>query len=491
MRIPSVLRIAVVAVMLSFSAGAGMANVSRSDLVNAGMPANLADFASAVSSSEGNWGSLNQYGCAGAFQFCPATRRQYYAGSVEDFLASPQAQVTAYRSYMADQWSLATRNDFDSLVGRQVCWEGSCATITASSIIKGCQFGCAAGGALGRYYRTGDCAQARDGNGVSVCDYMIRGAGYDVSAITGDAEAPPAVVAGATTCFQREVISANGLAVSSPFGVDRTGRASAGYHLGLDLVNSAGRGDLVYAGVEGKVVRASADRTNSVFVETTDGRQRVGYLHGDARRVAVGDTVMTDTSVITMGDSGSPGAVHLHLEVHVSGDVIASLGEAAGRVWPLRSRESFFGSKASSGLSGASLEGAAPAPFYVVNPETYLASRVPFQPALLTAYADQGLTRPDGLTLEPTCSPSPDTVMNGGMASSNGGDTSLGGWAGAGTAAAANTQTLVNMAASDGRDAAIQYGQAAIGYSRLGAGRSDVLRSQAMLLAGLIFATEE
>lgn len=477
--------------VLSLVGSAASQGVSRPDLIAAGMPAELADFAASVSASEGSWTSVNQFGCAGAFQFCPATRQQYFAGTQAEFIASPQAQVTAYRSYMADQWRLATRNEFDSLINRQVCWEGECATISASSILKGCQFGCAAGGALGRYYRTGDCDAARDGNGLSVCTYLIRSAGLDVSAVTGAPEAPPALVAGVTSCFQREVMSANGLRVSSPFGVDRTGRASAGYHLGLDLVNGVGRGDLIYAGLEGRVVRSSGDRTNSVFIETTDGRQRIGYLHGDARRVAVGDTVMQDTAVITLGDSGYPGAVHLHLEVHVAGDVIASLGEAAGRVWPLQSRESFFGSKASSGLSGASLEGAAPAPFYVVNPETYLASRVPFTPSLLTAYADQGLVRPDGLTLEPTCSPSPDTVFNGGMASTNGGDSSLGGWANFGTGAAGNTQTIANMASSDGRDAAIQYGQAAIGVSRLGRGESDVMRSRAMLMAGMILANED
>jgi hypothetical protein len=268
--------------------------------------------------------------------------------------------------------------------------------------------------------------------------------------------------------------------------VDRTGRASAGYHLGLDLVNSAGAGDLVFAGVDGVVVRSHADSTNSVFIETSDGRQRVGFLHGQARRVALGDAVLSDTGVITMGDTGSPGAVHLHLEVHVSGEVMASLGEAAGRIWPLASRAAFFGDKGSSGLLGSTLEGTAPAAFYVVNPETYLHTRIPFRPNILAAYAPQGLDRPDGLTLEPTCAPSSDMLFNAGMASSNGGFTPGGGWSDFGTAAMANMQTLVNMAASDGRDAAIQYGQAAIGEARLGAGDRDNARMQTAMLSGLI-----
>ena len=478
--------------LLALTAGRAVAGVSEGELVAAGMPSSLASFAARVSASEGNWSSVNPYGCAGAFQFCPATRREYYPGTLDNFLASPEAQVTAYRQYMANQWRLATGNGFDSLIGTEICWEGRCGTVTQSSIIMACQFGCASRGALGRVVASGDCDAGRDGNGVSACTYLLRGAGYDVSAVTGAAEPGPVPPAGGGRCFERDLLSMAGIRVTSPFGVDRTGRASAGHHLGIDLANDAGRGDLVYAGVEGTVVLSAANRTNSVFVETTNGRQRVGFLHGAARRVAQGDVVLPDTAVITMGDTGAPGAVHLHLEVHVSGEVMASLGEAAGRVWPLQSRESFFGSKASSGLSGASLEGAAPAPFYVVNPETYLHSRLPFTSSVLSApqYAAQGFSRPDGKTLEPTCAPGGDFVSQGGMVSSNGGTTADGGASSFGVAAAANPQTLLNIAASDTRDAAIQYGQAAIGDGRLRTGQAEEARGRLSVLAGLILTSE-
>jgi murein DD-endopeptidase MepM/ murein hydrolase activator NlpD len=493
MRITTTLKaLAIATLAWAGASGTASAQVSRAEMIAAGMPADLADFAAAVSASEGTWTSVNQFGCAGAFQFCPATRQRYFAGSRDEFLASPAAQVSAYRRYMADEWRLAARNGFDSLIGRQVCWNGQCATITASSILKACQFGCASRGALGRYFTSGDCAQARDGNGVSVCTYLIRGSGYDVSSITGTSEPGAVPPGGAGTCFDRDLLSMAGVRVTSPFGADRTGRASAGYHLGLDIANNAGRGDLVFAGVPGRVVRSHADRTNSVFIETPDGRQRVGYLHGAARRVALGDEILPDTTVITMGDTGSPGAVHLHLEVHVSGEVMASLGEAAGRVWPLQSRESFFGSKQSSGLSGASLEGAAPAAFYVVNPETYLHSRLPFTSSVLNAeqYARQGFSRPDGLTLEPTCAPSGDFLDGGGLMSSNGGASPMGGVFAFGTALAGNPQTLANLASSDGRDAAIQYGQAAIGATQAGSLYNEAMRVQVSVLAGLILATE-
>ncbi len=338
------------ALLLAMSPSAAMAQVSTAELINAGMPPGLADFASAVSSSEGNWNGVNQHGCAGAFQFCPSTRIRYHPSSLDSFLANPTAQVSAYRRYMADEWRLATRNGFDSLIGSEVCWSGQCRTITQSSILKACQFGCAYGGDLGIYHRTGDCDAARDGNGVSVCTYLIRGAGYDVSGITGEVKPGPVLAGGIGTCFDRDLMSAAGLRATSPFGVDRTGRASSGYHLGLDLANDEGEGAHVYAGVPGTVVLSAANRTNSVFVETPDGRQRVGYLHGQARRVAQGHRVLPDTVVITQGDAGSPGATHLHLEVHVAGEIMASFGEAMGRVWPLEDRENFFGSKGSSGL---------------------------------------------------------------------------------------------------------------------------------------------
>lgn len=477
------------ALLLSMSPVTAAAQVSTSELVDAGMPPGLAEFASAVTSSEGDWDSVNQYGCAGAFQFCPDTRIRYHPSSLESFLASPTAQVSAYRRYMADEWQLATRNGFDGLIGLEVCWGGQCRTITQSSIIKACQFGCAYGGALGRYHRTGDCDQARDGNGVSVCTYLIRGAGYDVSGITGNIEPGPVLAGGIGTCFDRDLMSTAGLRATSPFGVDRTGRASAGYHLGLDLANDEGEGAHVFAGVPGTVVLSTANRTNSVFVETPDGRQRVGYLHGQARRVAQGDSVLPDTVVITQGDAGSPGAVHLHLEVHVAGEIMSSLGEAAGRVWPLQDRETFFGTKGSSGLSGASLEGAAPAPFYVVNPETYLHRRVPFTISILATeqYARQGFSRPDGLTLEPTCAPGAD-FLDGGMMSSNGGHNAMQGVTEFGVALAANPQTSANMASSDARDAAIQYGLAAIGSARNGSNMATSMRSHASVLSGLILA---
>lgn len=172
---------------LSLSATCAFAGQSASSLTDAGMPANCAPFAAKVSSSEGNFGSTNQYGCLGAFQFCPGTFEEYYSGSAQSFLSNPSAQVTAWTNYEQNSWSQAQKNGLTSLVGQQVCSGGQCATIDQSSILMACQFGCGSTGKLANYAASGNCnaANVKDGNGVSVCSYLIRGVGYDASCFTG------------------------------------------------------------------------------------------------------------------------------------------------------------------------------------------------------------------------------------------------------------------------------------------------------------------
>jgi hypothetical protein len=151
------------------------------------MPANCAKFAAKVSSSEGNFGTTNQYGCLGAFQFCPGTFERYYNGSAQSFLGDPSAQVASWTKYEQDSWGQAQKNGLTSLVGQQVCSGGKCATVDQSAILMACQFGCGAKGKLANYAASGDCnaQNVKDGNGVSVCSYLIRGAGYDASCFTG------------------------------------------------------------------------------------------------------------------------------------------------------------------------------------------------------------------------------------------------------------------------------------------------------------------
>ena len=175
------------ALLLSFSAAAAFAGQSASSLTDAGIPSNCANFAAKVSSSEGSFGTTNQYGCVGAFQFCPGTFERYYTGSTQSFLNDPSAQTAAWTHYEQDSWSQAQKNGLTSLVGQQVCSGSQCATVDQSAILMACQFGCGSKGKLANYMASGDCNArgVKDGNGVSVCTYLVRGSGYDVSCFTG------------------------------------------------------------------------------------------------------------------------------------------------------------------------------------------------------------------------------------------------------------------------------------------------------------------
>tara|TARA_R110000737_G_C14623333_1_gene494019 strand:+ start:5426 stop:6367 length:942 start_codon:yes stop_codon:yes gene_type:complete len=282
------------------------------------------------------------------------------------------------------------------------------------------------------------------------------------------------------------IMNPSGASVSSPFGVDRTGRASNGYHLGLDLVNNQGLGAPILAGVNGTVALSRADATNSVFVLSADGKQRFGYLHGKSRNVATGDTVSASDQVIAMGSKGAGSAVHLHLYTSLRGDVMASLGASAGRVWPLSSGD-FWGNKHSGGLAGSDISSVSPATFYMVNPETFLDHRIAFPSYLSAAY---GVSRPGGLTLTPTCLPSTETFDRGTLMSENGGVSGDGGLTEEGEALSANEQSQVNVASQEGRDAAMLYSRSAVGalVRAKNRGRGDDVK--ASVWAGMVLATE-
>jgi hypothetical protein len=181
-------------------ASAALAGETAVSLMNAGMSAECADYAANVSGSEGNFDSqspvVNGVTCYGAFQFCsdPGSRvggtfSQYYKGTPEQFKADPKAQVAVWMEYQSDQWRIAQKHDLTSAIGQRVCYKGECATLTQSSILKACQFGCGPKGKLANFVKAGfDCSAkgTTDGNGTSVCKYLISGSGYNVSCITNN-----------------------------------------------------------------------------------------------------------------------------------------------------------------------------------------------------------------------------------------------------------------------------------------------------------------
>lgn len=303
------------------------------------------------------------------------------------------------------------------------------------------------------------------------------------------AAAPGAFAQG--RCFQVSTLPTNPEYAMSPFGLDRTGRTkTGGVHLGLDMVGGS-RGAPVLAGLPGRILLARQDSTNSVFMMVDGGQQQVGFLHGDSIFVSAGQDVGPTDQVISMGAKGAGAAVHLHLYVALRGDVIAQAAEASGAVWPQGSAGNYWGSKRATPLTGAALRGAAPEAFYMVNPETFLHHRIPWSAGILTVqqYIDQGFSRPDGLTLPPTCSPSSETFERGEFASVNGGVTPDEGFANGGTAT--NLQTNANLASSGARDAVLEGAEFTIAMLQ---GRQDRQRSDAFMSsawAGLALAVME
>lgn len=208
------------------------------------------------------------------------------------------------------------------------------------------------------------------------------------------------------------------------------------------------------AGLAGSVVNAGVGSVNGVTVQTSDGLMRYAYLHNDSVKVRQGDSVAVGDQLATMGDAGSPGAIHLHLMVALRADVVQTAGESIGKVWAIGSG---FGSKGAPLSSGAIPRDAET--YLVVNPETFLHHRIPFQPGLLSAYAPQGLDRPDGLTLEPTCGPTAEMLSNMGIAASSNGGMTMDGAIGFGTQLISSNQVIMAMATEEGRDALIEMSQ--------------------------------
>lgn len=266
--------------------------------------------------------------------------------------------------------------------------------------------------------------------------------------------------AAAQSCLAVGVMDTAGERIMSPYGVDRSARpgASTGYHQGLDIVNSAGRGDPIFAGIHGTVfVAKDGSGGKKVGVTSSDGTQRFIYFHLDSYNVRVGDTVTPDTQIGIQGSTGvSYTAVHLHLSSLLRGDVVRAAGNS-GRVW--RTSHGWVGTKGTAPLSSGQIAAALPNDYYFVNPETFLHHRIQFN--VPAAYQAQGIIRPDNLTLAPTCQPSTEFFDMSAARSSNGGVSSADGLQtdlarqGADEAVAAATQEM--------KEAAISIAMAAAG----------------------------
>lgn len=180
------------ATALFVAASPAAAGVPQSEFIDAGAPASLAPFLERISAAEGGWTAdnvatrRNPPGCVGFFQLCPPPNGpfdQYYSGTQEQFKQDRPGQVQAYLRYAGDAWQ-QVQDNFGSVLGRTVSYGGKTAVIDESAVIFAMQFG---PGIMRRFVQNDySCGtDTADQNGTSVCKYFLMGAGYDVSAITG------------------------------------------------------------------------------------------------------------------------------------------------------------------------------------------------------------------------------------------------------------------------------------------------------------------
>ena len=88
-------------------------------------------------------------------------------------------------------------------------------------------------------------------------------------------------------------------------------------HAGLDLMGN--RGEPIYAIDSGTVTRSGYQSNGAMILDITGPRGMYFYGHFDKIVVGYGESVKAGQLIGYMGDTGSPGAVHLHLEVRPNG----------------------------------------------------------------------------------------------------------------------------------------------------------------------------
>lgn len=150
--------------------------------------------------SSNNYKAINQYNYLGKYQMGEGalTDTGYYSGhspgyvqewkgnflgkdnvySKEDFLNNAQAQENAIRDYMKTQWRYLKSENSDKYIGSKI----NGIDITPSGLLTGAHLN--GFSAAGKYLRSNGKYIPKDGNGVSIEDYIKQFNGYDVSEIT-------------------------------------------------------------------------------------------------------------------------------------------------------------------------------------------------------------------------------------------------------------------------------------------------------------------
>ena len=143
--------------------------------------------------------------------------------------------------------------------------------------------------------------------------------------VTGIVEAATWTVLGRTVAQEaaKADTSFGDVQVDGRFGpaVDFTygdGLGAGRNHMGIDLLGTSGTP--IYAVDAGKVTRSGYQGNGALILDITDKKGSMWfYGHFDKIFFSEGDTVKAGQLIGTMGDTGSPGAVHLHIELRPSG----------------------------------------------------------------------------------------------------------------------------------------------------------------------------
>ena len=142
----------------------------------------------------------------------------------------------------------------------------------------------------------------------AVADHPSKGGGFlgKPGALTGRWASPEPV--GARVCPTKDFWIGDG------WGADRGDRR----HRGIDL--AAERGTAIFAVEDGRIDRTKVQANGSLqIVLQGDSGSKYYYGHMDEVFVGGGDKVLAGQVIATMGDTGSPGSVHLHFEFWRSG----------------------------------------------------------------------------------------------------------------------------------------------------------------------------
>ena len=148
----------------------------------------------------------------------------------------------------------------------------------------------------------------------AAADHPSEGGGFLGAPESLDGRWAPPTPVGKKVCPTKDFWIGDG------WGADRGRRK----HMGIDL--SADRGTPIYAIEDGRIDRTKL-QANGALQIVMKGASGSKYYYGHMDQVLIsgGDKVVAGQVIATMGDSGSPGAVHLHFEYWKSGGESAAV----------------------------------------------------------------------------------------------------------------------------------------------------------------------